>query len=186
MSAIFYFAVDDAMIKVCKNLKLYYQQGLELVEKYWRQFDVEGVLNMNTFYNQHIVISTEGHKQIQNKIENFNDLFSNDFNRFIIIAGAGCGKSTFVHEIARQWIKGNVEWTKKFSILFLFRLTEINELKASSLQNLLRKCLVKKDSLAVDTWLEDGGNLAQTIFIFDGLDELRQDFCGSVNFWYWH
>lgn len=146
---------------------------MELIESYWNKFGVCGILDMDTFYNQNILIKDK-YKKLQININNFNDFFSSNYRRFVVVADAGYGKSTFVHEMARQWVKGNADWTKKFASLFLFRLTEVAENEAGSFRDLLSMCLSYNDSILVSQLLGETSYAEKSLFIFDGLDELHQ------------
>lgn len=109
---------------------------------------------MNVFYNQNIII-TNKYKQIQSTVKSFDDLFSTDFKQITIVADAGYGKSTFVHEMVRQWIEGENVFAKEFTFLFLFRLTEVRHDETKSLENFLKMCLSPKDTSIISSLMKD-------------------------------
>lgn len=162
-----------------ENLKAHYKQDLKVIENYWRKFDVCGTFDMDTFYNQHIVIKDK-YKLLKSPVKSFDDLFATDYRHYTIVADAGYGKSTFAHEIAHQWVKGDKPWTKRINFLFLFRLTEVSLKEAKSLQTLLTKCLCINDSIDVKQWLNEATWMEKALFIFDGLDELQHEFCEEI------
>lgn len=171
---------DKGIQKVRQTLKEHFEEDFEIIENYWQKFSVRGILKMDTFYNQNIVINDKNRK-FRATFESVDQLFCTNSKRFIIISDAGYGKSTFVHEMARQWVKGENLWTKKFSLLFVFRLTEISQNETQSLRMLLTKCLNIDDAAEISEWLKNAEHMKNTLFIFDGLDELQYQFCKEVD-----
>lgn len=74
---------------------------------YWNQLlEITLFERMQGFYNKNIQI-TDNNGYQKTESQSFNDLFDQKkFKRIIISEPAGYWKSTFVHEMVRQWIEG--------------------------------------------------------------------------------
>lgn len=164
------FAVSNLENSCAAALKLQYTQ-YNHIENYWKKFDVHSTFDADASFNDNIIVECENDKL--KSIEGMFSKFQNDNKRLIIIAGAGMGKSTLVHELARQWVKGENAWTHKFKLLFLFRFSDIDKNETLSLQILLMKYLNSNDASEL---LDDFNMLKKCLFIFDGYDELQYQF----------
>lgn len=136
---------------------------------------ISGKISIDTFFNGNLEMLDHLNRLTSEPITNFNALFNdqNRFNRIIIFGDAGCGKSMFAHQMAREWMKGESEWTTNFWFLFIFRLSELKTHHLNSMEQLLSSCLPPKGAKMMSNWLEMSEICSKTIFILDGLDELQ-------------
>lgn len=162
------------------NLKEHYKDDLEIIEKQWQMFNVTGPLIMDNFYNDSLELNV-GDRSFNKAITDFEELLMLDCHHIVLFGCAGCGKSTFVHEIVRQWVKGEQQWTEKFWFIFLIRLGDISETDATTVYSLFQKCLGYNDAIAVGQWLKNTVLMQHSLFIFDGLDELKYTLCDDIN-----
>lgn len=164
---------------ISKRLKEYYRKDLKHIENYWKRLGVSTSINMNNFYNDNITLN-DRYKQLKVPVKSFADLFSTDHKQFVIVAGAGYGKSTIVNEIGHQWVNGEKAWTQKFVALFLFRLSDITQNDKQSLQALILPFLNYQNEAELSQLFADASFMKKCLFVFDGLDELQNPLCEEI------
>ncbi len=100
--------------------------------------------------------------------------------KIVLDGNAGMGKSTYVHNMALEWAKGDTWLNKKFSLVILVRL---GELKSShTFLDWLKKLIPGRSAGILSNYFKNSNNHGKILVILDAFDEFRQrNECVEIN-----
>ncbi|XP_022111507.1 NLR family CARD domain-containing protein 4-like [Acanthaster planci] len=142
----------------------------------WIELDMKHIKAVYT----KILLQTNVH-DIKEDTENYEDVFlittieGQVIKRVILCGPVGAGKSTILRKIAYDWAVGSVEVLRKFTLLFVLKMSTVKE--SSNLIDLVFLQLLAHDT-AVDkadlnTFIHDKESSSGVLILLDGFDEFQ-------------
>ena len=166
-----------ALIQRCQDaLAAYYQRQVD--ERAWPPIKATNFINLALIKDQ-----TSWHKTVQESVDqivgdkentSYYDMLNDiDKSRFILLEGRpGCGKTTLMNKISRDWSNGKILKSKLLIFVPLRRLNHEPDRKLSTIIRIACPNLSPDDlKQLVSSIKKDQGK--SIVFAFDGLDEYK-------------